>query len=391
MRLGTWLMLGACTHCAPLASPLAHAPAAAVPVIRAEPQQATPPAPARTAGPNRCLPKGPPVLPAARKTQEPSTCVDHRRREAALARSLVKEFQPTIKGGTVEVHFGCDPLTSDVREIHLETGYGHGGYFSLWRLTREDDQSTEFRVLGFEHRLTGGGYDRYTYEVAARFDAKVLRGTVGAKAVLGALQTARPAMTAAIRELEPPPSATFAFGRSSFFSSGNFHHKVEILDDMPNLLSGRYTGYPNGGEQGSYLGLSKAMGVLIPLVEKGEADDAPASEAERAYFAERFLAAEANFDDEYAWWVRNRYVRLSGRLGDPVLVPALVRELGKRVAEARKSTEPDAADRLVDVLTALAGVTHWDARFESDGTPRPLLQVADEYLDECQTALHAGR
>jgi hypothetical protein len=78
-------------------------------------------------------------------------------------------------------------------------------------------------------------------------------------------------------------------------------------------------------------------------------------------------------------------------LGDLVLVPALVRELAKRVAEARQSTEPDAADRLVDVLTALAGVTHWDARFESDGTPRPLLQVADEYLDECQTALHAGR
>jgi hypothetical protein len=331
-------------------------------------------------------------LPTPVKTQAPSTCVDNRREEAILARVLVKDFQPTVNGGTVQVRFGCDPLTSDVNAIHLETGYGHGGYLALWRLTRESDTSAQFQVLGFEHRLTGGGYDRYTYEVAARFEAKVLRGTVPAKTVLSALQTARPALTTAIRELEPPPTANVVFGRSSFFSSGNFHHAIEILDDLTNRLSGRYTGYPNGAEQHRYLGLTKAMAVLMPVVEKIEADDLAPSEKEREYFARRFLAAEPRFDDEYAWWVRDRYVRLSGRLGGPVLVPALVRALEKSVAEVRKAADPSVKERLlVDVLTALAKITGWDARFESDGTPRPVLQVAQEYLDECQTALHATR
>ncbi len=376
--------------CAPAAPPPAASPTTTpVPVIRAEPPQATPPAPARTAGPNRCLPKGRLALPKPVELHSPGACVDHRRQEARIARDLKKEFKPTAKGSRVEVSFGCDPLTFDVHQIHLEVGYGHGGHLALWRLQRAKDDDKEYQVLGIVHRLTGGGYEKYTYEVASRFEARIGTGSVDAKVVDAALLKARPAMTARIRELQPPPSGGLSM--SSFTSSGNFHHAIQILDSMPHVLEGRHTGYPSSGDQARYLGLVRAMGDLRPLIDKIEPQVAEPTPDQRKYFAERFVAASPRFEDEYAWWVRDRYVKLAGKLGGPELVPILLDVLRARLAEVQKAKPEGGADgRLVDTVSALAGVTGWDARFNPDGSPRPPEKVAREYLAECTTALHAS-
>ena len=375
--------------CTPAAPPPAASPSTSVPVIRAEPLQATPLAPPRKAGPNRCLPQGRLALPKPVELHAPGRCVDHRRQEARIARDLKKEFTPTAKGSQVEVSFGCDPLTFDVHQIHLEIGYGHGGHLALWRLQREKDDDKEYQILGIVHRLTGGGYDKYTYEVASRFEARIGIGRVDAKAVAAALLKARPAMTARIRELQPPPSGGLSM--SSFTSSGNFHHAIRILDSMPHVLEGRHTGYPSSGDQARYLGLVRAMGDLRPLIDKIDPQVVEPTPEQRKYFTERFVAASPRFEDEYAWWVRDRYVKLAGKLGGPELVPILVDVLRVRLAEVQKAKPEGGADRrLVDTVSALAGVTGWDARFNPDGSPRSPEKVAQEYIDECNTALHAS-
>ena len=144
MRASPWLVGWVLSACTPAPSPPAKSPTTtAVPVIRANPSELTPPAPTRRAGPNRCLPKGRVALPVVPEIHQSTTCVDQRRAEAKVERELKKKFQPTVKGSTVEVSFGCDPITFDVRQIHLEVGYGHGGHLGIWRLQREEDDAAE--------------------------------------------------------------------------------------------------------------------------------------------------------------------------------------------------------------------------------------------------------
>ncbi len=160
---------------------------------------------------------------------------------------------------------------------------------------------------------------------------------------------------------------------------------------MPHVLERAHTGYPSGTDQARYLGLSLAMERLSPLIHKIPTQVAEPTPEQRKYFSERFVAAAPRFEDEYAWWVRDRYVKLAGKLGGPELVPILVDVLRVRLAEVHKAKPEGGADsRLVDTVSALAGVTGWDARFNPDGSPRPPKEVAQEYIDECNTALHAS-
>ncbi|MEZ4222077.1 MAG: hypothetical protein R3B13_14175 [Polyangiaceae bacterium] len=291
-----------------------------------------------------------------------------------------------VKGSRVDVQFACDPLTFDVREVQLQLGYGHGGYFAIFRLWRDSDDAGQFEALGIAHRLTGGAYDKYTYDVASRFEVRVSRGRVDARAVLRALEVARPALTASVREMEPPALPNMVFGRSSFFSSGNFHNYVRIIDSMPQALERQYTGYPSSPDQGRYLGVQLAMEQLSPLVVDLPEDSAPLDEAELRYFTKRFIDAAQDFERE-SWWVRDRWLRLAGRLGGPVLVPALLPELQRRIDEARSGDSESREASLVDAVVAMQGMTGWDARVAEDGSTRPVRDVAVEYLRECRAAL----
>lgn len=348
------------------------APVAAAPL--------SPSPPPRAQRPNRCLPDGPPKARPPAKLHEAATCVDHRRAEAALARKIIKAYDRTVKGSVVEVSFGCDPLVSDLEEIVVESGYGHGGNLELWRLTR-NKEDTDYNALG----LGLVGYFRSSAEGGS--PVRLFRGRISERALTPALSLARPALTLNVRELEPPPLPNGLWGRSFSTSSGNFHHFLRMTDGQ-HRLTRHYTGYPNSGGQPRYLGVQAAMAALHPLLEKVALDTKPITADERDFFVRSFLAAARRFEDEYAWWVRERYVTLAEHLGTPELVPALVEVIENALAEADR--EKDEAQkkttlerRLEHPLAAVARITGWDPRKDDAGVARSPAAAAREVITEC--------
>ncbi len=351
--------------------------AAAIPAVSPvdAPTQA---APSRARGPNRCLPSGPPKAPAAAKVYAASTCVDHRSAERALARKLTKEYDPTVTGSTIDVSFACDPLTGELEEVVLETGSGHGGNLELWRLHRKSGQA-DFDVLG----IGNVGYYARTREGV--LPLRIGRVSIGGPALDKALATARPALTARIRELEPPPNGLW--GRSFSTSSGNFHLYFRLSDGMHELVR-HFTGYPGSSDQSRYLGLEEANAAITLLLEKIPLADANPSDEERAFFVRAFLAAVPRFDDDFAWWVRDRYVALAEHLGTPELVPALAGVLESGLREAERETATDRKQtvlerRLSQPLATLARITGWDPRKDDTGATRDPAEVAREVVTEC--------
>jgi len=344
--------------------------------------------PAREPPVNRCLPHGVAPSTPAPGFYAATTCVDHRAREGRIAKTIAKRFHKTTTGSSVQVFFECDPLVFDTREVVIETGSGHGGSLTVWRLFRHTPTEDEFHVLGIGHRDAWRPYDRYGYDVANRFDVVIARGRVSAKDVKRALETAKPALTAGVRELQPPPRLDGAMGLSSFSASADFHSYVRIVDDMPHKLERHYSGYPGSSGQSQYLGLEVAMEALRPLLEPLELVSATPSSDEREFFTRELLAAQPRLHGELAWWVRERYVRLAGRMGTTAAVPPLLEDLRAELGRAEKQRAQDRNDaRLIDLVVALVQLTGWDARFDEAGKPRPVTAVAQEYLSECNRAL----
>lgn len=376
-----WLLMPVALSCAPAGRLTAERTPAAVPPVAAAPEPTSAPPP-RADGPNRCLPSALPKR-TARKLYTPSTCADHKKAEAAIARKLAKDYDRSIKGSTVDVSFGCDPLTSDLEELVIETGYGHGGNLEVWRI-KADKDGQSYEVLALGH----AGY----YRPKEPGDTvQIGRGRFTKAQLEKALSTARPALTAIVRELEPPPLPNVFSGRSFSTSSGNFHHYFRLFDGM-HELERHFTGYPGSGDQPRYVGLQLAMEALRPLLDgvKLEADRASADE--RDFFVTSFLAAAPRFDDDFAWWVRDRYVRMASELGTPELVPALVEVLAHGLAEGDRETDEVRKKevherRLADPIATLVKITGWDPQKDETGAVRPTAAVAKDMLTECRRAL----
>lgn len=373
--------LGGCAaH--PAATPARAPEPAAIPAVLPV-EAASPAPPARRRGPNRCLPDGLPKPRSAAKVYAADTCVDHRRAERTLARALAKEFDPSVTGSAVDVSFDCDPLTGELEEIVLETGSGHGGNLEIWRLQRKSGQA-DFDVLGI------GNVGYWARAREGEPPLRIGRGRIAGPALERALATVRPALTARIRELEPPPPPGGMWGRKFSTSSGNFHLYFRLSDGM-HELSRHFTGYPGSSAQPQYLGLEAANAAIAPLLEKIPLGADGPSADERDFFVRAFLRAVPRFDDDFAWWVRDRYVALAEHLGTTELVPALVGVLESGLGEGERETDPQRRKgvlerRLEQPLATLARLTSWDPRKDDRGAPRDLAAVAREVVAECRLA-----
>jgi hypothetical protein len=335
-----------------------------------------------TAG-NRCLPEGLPKIPHPPNVTEAYTCRDDRAQERVVAAKITRRFKHTLDGSRVDVNFDCNPITSRVEELVFELGSGHGGSLTIWRIYRvpKDDDQTPYHVVGFGHDDPWMPFDEYTWSVADRFSVKIAHGTLAAGLVNRALKSSFPAITARLRELEPPREAG-PTGISMEMSSNDFYETIRVRDVSGHELERTFTGYGGTLGQGSYLGLDLAMESLRPLVKDIAFDaDSPTVE-ERVFFDRQMLTARNR-----AWWVEDRYVRLAGRIGDKILIPMLVEVLRHRLKEAnvdRSENRKDAlAAHLMDPILALVRVSGWDARTDASGHERSLVEVARDYIDEC--------
>ncbi len=368
-------LVGCASPGAPAAAPVAPA----IPAVAPEAAIASPP-PARPVGANRCWPDTPPKSRAAPKVYAADTCADHRQAEVRLAKELAKQYDHTVTGSVVDVTFACDPLTSEVEELVVETGSGHGGGLELWRARRKSGEAS-FEVLGI------GNHGYYSPASKGQAPVRIARGMISASVLDKALGKARPALTARVRELEPPPPPNGIWGRSFSTSSGNFHLDFRLSDGMHELAR-HFTGYPGSSDQPRYLGLQAAWAAVGPLLEKLPFEPAEATADERDFFVTSFLRAAPRFDDDFAWWVRDRYVALAEHLGSRELVAALLGVLasGLREGEAQPSDDRRrevAKRRLEQPLATLARLTGWDPRKDDAGQERDLVAVAREVLAEC--------
>jgi len=378
------LALGAlvAVACAGKFTSLATAPCPTV-VAQTPPTHSAPETVSKSTAVNRCLPQGLPQIPSPPSVIEAHTCRDDRAQERAVAAKMAQRFKHTLVGSKVDVSFDCNPITRPVDAIEMELGSGHGGSLTIWRIyrTHEDDDQAPYHVIGIAHNEPWLPYDKYTWPVADRFSVKIAHGTLAAGIVNRALKSSLPALTARLRELEPPPGA----GRNGFYvetSSNDVHETIRVRDGSGLELERTFTGYEGTSGQGSYLGLELAMESLRPLVENIEFDaDSPTVE-ERAFFDRQMLTTRSR-----AWWVEDRYVRLAGRIGGKVLIPRLVDVLRDRLKEANTDSSEYRKEllttRLMDPILALVRVSGWDARTDASGLERNLVEVARDYVDEC--------
>jgi hypothetical protein len=321
-------------------SAFAAPPASAAPVAPVAPV-----APAAPAG--RCVIE---PLPAARSAPAAAAAC-HRPSAAtttAIRAAIAKRYVATYDRGKPEVAFGCDGLGPRIRELVIETGGGHGGSLALWHARR--GTGTRYDVRGILYR------DASATRAATSPPFQLASG----RADLPDLDLVRTSLAAKVREVAPPPpppssSGTIGIHRTSSSSSRDFHILVRLVDDDGRILERRYTGYEGSSAQDRYLGLALALDALAQITALTPSAVAPTPD-DRRLFTDRFAAAVPHFDDDFYWWVMERYIDLARHLGTPATIPGLLTRL--------TFAKPDRSklDARADALDALARITGWDAR-----------------------------
>lgn len=375
--LGGWLFVVGCS--APLPDKPSAAPLQPVAVPQIVASCSSEPPPERGQGPNRCLPNGLPEVAEQPEAVAGATCEDRGALERRWAAKLVKSYE-RVADGRVDVAFGCDAIKTDVSEIVVETGYGHGGSLQVWRLSRRAGPDRDFDVVGVAHRTFYGRSSSGNFPLIAR-------GRIAGRDLDAALDNTRVLLTASLREIEPPPLPGMLGSISGFGSSGNFHHFIRLRDDYRHQLSGQFTGYPGSPDQRVYLGLRHAMQTLEPLLERHEFERDEPSEELRKWFSAHVVSSWPRLQSDDAWWVRERLLNLAGLVANSSVVPILVSELTRLVRRVRSAPAEKRAEQvrryLREPLEALASITGWDPRRTDDGAERPLMAAAELAIAEC--------
>lgn len=291
----------------------------------------------------------------------------------ALRPEIEKGFVAEHEGGKAAIDFPCDALGARIDRIEIETGGGHGGTLALWRARRRDDGRFDVRGI----RYAGASMYRPASPPAAE-PYTLVAGVVALSD--GDLDRARAAATAAITERDPPPPPDSIGGLTGTFSSRDFHAVLRLVDDAGRAVERRFTGYESNGEQARFLGLELALAELSPITALPDASRAPGAPApapadeDRALFADFFTGAAPHFDEDFYWWVKERYVDLARYLG----TRAALRGLVTRLAPAK--LDRSARDTRAHALDAIARITGWDARAGG----RSDADAAASYLAECK-------
>jgi hypothetical protein len=294
-------------------------------------------------------PAPPPAI-AAPPCHRPSASI-----AAKIKAAITKQYTPQYERGKPEVTFACDGLGSQIREIVLETGEGHGGGLTLWRARR--GTGTSYDVHGIRYASRSTPPLRPPLELAA------------GRVELPELEVVRGALAATVREVAQPSPGDLG---GTVITSRDFHVLVRLTDDNGRVLERTFTGYAGTTDQDRYVGLELALEALGGITGVAERSG-PATEDDRRLFAERFAAAVPHFDDQLSWWMTERYVELARYLGSPPTLAGLLTRLVVKQPDRSK------LDARANAIAAIAGITGWDARTSSN-----MEEAAARYLAACK-------
>lgn len=311
------------------------------------------------AGARWCTPPAPPPTPAGPSVAHYG-CHAH---AAGVVRSvdarLRKQWVQAHKPSRLEIHRDCDPLGDEITRVVIESGYGHGFNLELWQLERTDDGDWAVSRLDFRGE---------THDGAASV------GTISARTIDPLLAASRVALVSDAFEVTLPSEG---LSLSAAMGSGDFHRLVRLEDDHGDVLERRYTGYPgNGLEEAPAIVASAPMLEVLGALAMSERPPAP---EDREFFVERYAAAAPHFDDEFYWWVTERYIVMASSLAQPSLIPSLVER-------ANKPGEHSIARARETAVAALAAITGHDLRLDAAGKARTIEQAAAGYASACTPA-----
>lgn len=346
------LLLGAC----------GSAPGPA-PVARVEPMT---PAQVTDVPPRRCA-----LDPATPLTRPASAAPPCRMPTAAtqetITQAIAKRFMPEQPNGKPVLSFACDGLGARVTEIVVELGNGHGGSLSMWRARL--DATDTYQVHGLVYR----GASRIRPLPQPPFQQ--VTGSVSLATIEPRLAVVRAALASTLREVAPPPPPGSASG-TSHGSSRDFRVLVRLVDSDGRVREATYTGYQTSDAQDRFLAVAFAAEELSSITSLTPAVG-PVTAGDRELFADRFNAAVPHFEDDFFWWVMERYVDLARALGTRAILPGLlgrVRDTG---------TDRPSVDARADAVEAIATITGWDARIGDAGEKRTIDEAAAAYAAEC--------
>ena len=344
----------------------------------AEPTKAsTPPAPVV----NRCYPLGKPApvvaIPVESGQSLRTVCrglFDSELR--AVEAALRKQYTPHLVPSRIFVSFSCVPAcdalsivleSADEREqtLFLVGLFAHG-------MSGTDYDTTALRLALVRQASSRTGYGSQTGEV---FAVEAAHGPLASSAF--GLERVRTALAATIQEV---PLAGFMGGSRGTSGTHHLHRLLRdscsLLDQSSDagLLERRYSGLneSTSATDSALLPIELASEPILNAVKKLHfGQPAASSEAqrfERLLFATRFQSTFANAEP----WLRELYLGLAARVGEPQLVPSIL----ESALHGPKRQQELAID-------ALAAITGWDRRLDPEGRPRDLADVAREYAAEC--------
>lgn len=290
--------------------------------------------------------------------------------QASIRATLSQRFEKTHDHGKPKVSFACDGLGSTVREIVIESGSGHGFGLELWRARLSED-GTQYDVRGIGY--AGGGFVQSGREALGYRTAS---GQIDRAVIDAHLEKARSALSSEIHE-ELTPIVDGVDGESFSFSSADFHVLLKLTDTRGRTIEKEFTGYEGNSDQEAYLPVNLAAEELQSLTRAFPLEEHPATDDDRAFFAERFNDSARRFDESFHWWVTERYVALSKDLGSTDVARALLTRLEFTKSDRSK------VDARADAVEALARITGWDARVDDAGRAVKVEDAARAYLDEC--------
>ncbi len=333
---------------------------APVPVSAEAPPPSEPPPPP----PSPCG-EVPPVPAALPEPDRPETCgAPPVALEASVATDLKTRFQPASPGITLGVKLRCDGLDAPVDTVTFAHGAGHGFNLSLYRFSRDDER---FVVRGM--RYQEGGYIKRPPKLT------LVEGEVPSVDVDAVIAQARLALSADLTEVVPPPPPGTLGLRGFSSSSHDFHIAVELRTQR-HRRQGRFSGYAGSSTQLKYLGLRLIEDALQPWLSKLTELDREPNDEDRALFADHFLHEAPHFDDDFNWWVKERYVAMAKTVGSRALIVPLVSRLKNQDDRSTKDTTDDA-------LAAMLTITGWDGAERNNPDPAREHRI-DAYRRVCR-------
>jgi hypothetical protein len=300
----------------------------------------------------------------------------------AVRAGVRKEWMRRYPSGTFAIGSGCDRLGTITR-IDLERSSGHGGTLNLARFEL-DAVNGEWSLLwiAYSHyaRYPGEDADVWESDVIGTFEIR--RGRIAEAVMAPIIERVRAATVVEPVEHPPPPKKNTIHLGSMGFSSASFGVALALVDDKGRGTEGFFAGYPGTGD-GQAQGVRMQLAAL-PLAELMHDDafgktleivdvDAPGV---RELFAERFWSARDRGEDFGKWFIRERFIALTGALGGDEHVPELMRSI---VLDGDASV----ARSRVQAINAIAAITGFDRRYE-DGVAREPKVVGEEVARACR-------